>query len=208
MSLTGFRGVDIPVARGELVRGRQDRLLEENFPDAHIEPVPLRRFSSLCLPCLLLVRSLDIPVKEGLGADILQSMLKNLGVIEERIERIDMRTDCSGQGRIGRVVLWWVPEELLPAEYVVIDRPLCVCRCRSHGEACREWSEEEEKSGFLVGEIFRSYHHVVIALKPQAVKLSGAFVPEVDVLVLLISSQRLSSCDDKQRFAKTNAKTH
>ena len=147
MSLTGFRRIDIPIAGGELVRGRQHGLLQENLSNAHIQTVPLGRFPALCLPCLFLLGSFGLSIEEGLGSDILQTGFQDLTVFKKRIERIDMRTDGLGQGGICGVILGGMFEQMLPSESIKIDRPIGISRSGSHGEGLgmEGWTAGEEE---------------------------------------------------------------
>lgn len=107
VALPGLGGEDVAVLEGELVGGRQHRLVEEDVLDAHVQAVARADVFGL---------GVGVAVEEDLGADVVQGLLDLAAAGKDGIERLNVGVDSGGKGRVGGRVLGRVLEEVLAAQ--------------------------------------------------------------------------------------------
>ncbi len=115
MSLSAFCGEYVAVLECDLVRGRQDGLVKEDILYADIESVAAANVFGL---------SILVTVEEDLCANVLEGELELAAGGEDGIERVDVRVDGDGEGRIGCLVAGRSLKKLLAALRVEAGRPL------------------------------------------------------------------------------------
>lgn len=128
VSLAALGGQNGAILERNLVGRRQDRAVEEDVLDADGEPVALADVFGL---------GVGVAVKEALGANVLETLLKLAAGSEDGIERAQMRLDGGGQGRVGGGVGRGILKQVLSALRVEAGGPrlrrLGLCCSRGHG---------------------------------------------------------------------------
>ena len=109
VALACLGGEDAAVLEGDLVGGRQDRLVEEDVLDAQMQPVAHAG---------LFGGGISVAVEEDLCANVAYALGQLAAGSEDGIEGLDMGIDGGGERGVGRAVLGRVPEQVVAAQRV------------------------------------------------------------------------------------------
>ena len=112
MSFAGLCREDITVLKGDLVAGWQDGLVEENILYAQIQPVA---------GASLFGRRIWIAIEENLGANVPYALGQLAAGSEDGVEGLDMGIDGGGEGRVCRLVLGRVAEQLVSPQGIELE---------------------------------------------------------------------------------------
>ena len=104
MSFACLCGENVAVLEGDLVGGRQDRLVEEDILYAQVQPV-----ARTCL----FGGGIWVAVKENLCANISYALGQLSAWSKDGVERIDVGIDGGCEGRVGCLVLGRVAEQVV-----------------------------------------------------------------------------------------------
>jgi hypothetical protein len=115
VALTALRGEDVAVFQSDLVRGRQNSLVEEDILDAHGKSVPAPNLFGL---------RVWVAIVEVLDANVLDALLYLAAGRKDTVEGVDVGVNGCRECWVGGLVLGRVPEEVLAALRVEIGRPL------------------------------------------------------------------------------------
>jgi hypothetical protein len=117
MPFPAFCGENVAVFDCKFIAWGQHGFIEEHLLNPYIESVPWGIFARRCV---------GVSVEEDFGADVLERLVEQPAVGENRVERVNVRSDGSCEHRIGCAVLGRALEEVLPARSVEFCGPLRV----------------------------------------------------------------------------------